>query len=660
MAGLAEGLEQPGLLGLIDADTGIQNGELHGTPAIADPGGQRHRDRSAIGVLDGVADQVGDDLLVTKTIDLHPGRIARDELQPQVFLPRQRSEYGDDRRCQGHDVMGFGGKFEPARLDLGNIQDVADEAQQIAGRAMGNGEGGLILLVQPTPLERQFQQADDGIHGGTDLVAHGREEGALGTVCLLGLLAGHRQLIEQAYPFADVDPASHPPLHIAVQIVVRLNPVIDVDPARRQDQTVIPLLGAAAVTGKHQIPVQGSKKRPARSRVVQARAEQTDLGLAKEAGIAAVAQYQDPVQIPRIDGVRCPVHQIGDELELGAQRPLHQSPLADLLAQGQPPQANPEGQQQDQGDKDPELLNQLLPGDTLLFDIDPPAVGEPFQLIRRNDGNHLVQNVPQYGMRGGDRKRGTDGDGIEQLSRDEQAVGEFAVHVVLGHPQRQYGHIAHFRRHTTHGVFNRIELPRRQLAVFRLDGLGRDKASDHGHGAGLEQRCRGDLPVAQPHHIGEGIEDKGPAEQIAVPALGRRAQHPRIHLAAIQQLGHLLRRLGRHHLELHPQLGSHDLQQIGDHAVHGTGDVIETEGRDAAVHRNPDLLPFAQPFPLLAAQVDSAGTDGEAPPIPALGHFRPLALEDLPQRDIHDPLESPLLGIEGKGKTGGIDIERLQ
>lgn len=38
-------------------------------------------------------------------------------------------------------------------------------------------------------------------------------------------------------------------------------------------------------------------------------------------------------------------------------------------------------------------------------------------------------------------------------------------------------------------------------------------------GADLEQRCRGDLPVAQPHHIGEGIEDKGPAEQIAVPAL---------------------------------------------------------------------------------------------------------------------------------------------
>lgn len=198
--------------------------------------------------------------------------------------------------------MGFGGQFEPARLDLGNIQDVADEAQQIAGRAMGNSEGGLILLVQPTPLERQFQQADDGIHGGTDLVAHGREEGALGTVCLLGLLAGHRQLIEQAYPFADVDPAPHPPLHIAVQIVVRLNPVIDVDPARRQDQTVIPLLGAAAVTGKHQIPVQGSKKRPARACVVQARAEQTDLGLAKEAGIAAVAQHQDPVQIPRIDG----------------------------------------------------------------------------------------------------------------------------------------------------------------------------------------------------------------------------------------------------------------------------------------------------------------------------------------------------------------------
>ncbi|MNJ41609.1 hypothetical protein D3C77_365380 [compost metagenome] len=94
--------------------------------------------------------------------------------------------------------------------------------------------------------------------------------------------------------------------------------------------------------------------------------------------------------------------------------------------------------------------------------------------------------------------------------------------------------------------------------------------------------------------------------------------------------------------------------------MHGAGDVVKTEGGNAAVHRNPDLLPLGQPFPLLAAQVDLAGTDGEASPIPAFGHFRPLALEDLPQGDIHNPLEPPLLWVEGKGKTGGIDIERLQ
>ncbi|MNJ41610.1 hypothetical protein D3C77_365390 [compost metagenome] len=246
--------------------------------------------------------------------------------------------------------------------------------------------------------------------------------------------------------------------------------------------------------------------------------------------------------------MRCPVHQIGDELELGAQRPLHQPPLADLLAQRQPPQANPEGQQQDQRDEDPELPDQLLPGDALLFDIDSPTVGKPFQLIRRNDGDDLVQNVPQYGVSWSDRKRGTYGDGIEQLSRDEQAVGKLAVDIVLGHPQRQYGHIAYLRRHAAHGVLNRVELPRRQLAVFSFDGLGRDKAPDHGHSAGLEQRLRGGITVTQPHHIGQGVEDKGPTEQIAVPALCRRAQHPCIHLTAIQQLGHLLRRPDGHYL----------------------------------------------------------------------------------------------------------------
>jgi hypothetical protein len=38
------------------------------------------------------------------------------------------------------------------------------------------------------------RQADDGVHRGADLVAHGGQEGALGAVGALGLVAGGGQL----------------------------------------------------------------------------------------------------------------------------------------------------------------------------------------------------------------------------------------------------------------------------------------------------------------------------------------------------------------------------------------------------------------------------------------------------------------------------------
>ncbi|MNT27742.1 hypothetical protein D3C72_1633850 [compost metagenome] len=94
--------------------------------------------------------------------------------------------------------------------------------------------------------------------------------------------------------------------------------------------------------------------------------------------------------------------------------------------------------------------------------------------------------------------------------------------------------------------------------------------------------------------------------------------------------------------------------------MHGASDIEKAERWHAAIDRNLDFLPLAQPLPLLAGQVDPAGTNGQASPIPAFGHFRPLALEDLSQCYIYYSLEPPLLGVEGKGKTIGIDIKRFQ
>ena len=61
-------------------------------------------------------------------------------------------------------------------------------------------------------------------------------------------------------------------------------------------------------------------------------------------------------------------------------------------------------------------------------------------------------------MVGGDRKGGTDRNGIEQFPRDEQAVGKFAVDVVLGHPQRQDSHITHLSSNTAQRIFYPCEL----------------------------------------------------------------------------------------------------------------------------------------------------------------------------------------------------------
>ena len=63
----------------------------------------------------------------------------------------QLSVMGVWPRCHGARGHQWLILYKPARLDLGNIQDVADEAQQIAGRAMGNGEGGLITSHAADP-----------------------------------------------------------------------------------------------------------------------------------------------------------------------------------------------------------------------------------------------------------------------------------------------------------------------------------------------------------------------------------------------------------------------------------------------------------------------------------------------------------------------------
>ena len=56
--------------------------------------------------------------------------------------------------------------------------------------AVADDLGKLTLLIGELGIQQETAHADDRIHGGADLVAHHRQEGALGGIGRFGFLAG--------------------------------------------------------------------------------------------------------------------------------------------------------------------------------------------------------------------------------------------------------------------------------------------------------------------------------------------------------------------------------------------------------------------------------------------------------------------------------------
>ena len=76
-------------------------------------------------------------------------------------------------------------------------------------------------------LESQLQHADHRVHGGADLMTHGRQECAFRAIGLIGTVLGAAQVIEQLAAFADINPAADDALDLTDRIAVRQDPVID-------------------------------------------------------------------------------------------------------------------------------------------------------------------------------------------------------------------------------------------------------------------------------------------------------------------------------------------------------------------------------------------------------------------------------------------------
>jgi hypothetical protein len=86
-------------------------------------------------------------------------------------------------------------EVELAGLDLREVEDVVDDAEQAVGRALDEGEVFALLVVQ-RGVEGEVGHAEDGVHRRADLVAHVGQEVALRAAGGLGDFLGlaHQRL----------------------------------------------------------------------------------------------------------------------------------------------------------------------------------------------------------------------------------------------------------------------------------------------------------------------------------------------------------------------------------------------------------------------------------------------------------------------------------
>ena len=166
-----------------DADAGVGDRERHhGTsvrghlPTRGDP----QQDLAPGGELDRVGQQVAEHLAQPLPIgEQLPGRFGgRLDREGQALLCGQRLESGPDvlqQRAQGEPL---GGDVHPARLDLGQVQDVVDQLEQVRpGRV--DDVGVLDLLRGEVParvLSQQPGQDEQAVQRGAQLVRHVGQE----------------------------------------------------------------------------------------------------------------------------------------------------------------------------------------------------------------------------------------------------------------------------------------------------------------------------------------------------------------------------------------------------------------------------------------------------------------------------------------------------
>ena len=144
-------------------------------------------DLALLGELDRVADEIEQHLPQPARIAderrRHAGLNSARKLEP-LFV-RARRQQPDGILDRAADVERHMFEREPARFDLGEVEDLVDQRQQGFARLLDRAEIVPLRGRQRRP-EREVRHADDRVHRRADLVAHVRQELAFRHRGLLG------------------------------------------------------------------------------------------------------------------------------------------------------------------------------------------------------------------------------------------------------------------------------------------------------------------------------------------------------------------------------------------------------------------------------------------------------------------------------------------
>ena len=204
---LGKSFEQPLLFIFGDTDAGIPHFEAQGQRSVCTGFDQPNPDKdlSLFGKLYRITDQIGQDLAQTQIVAPDTDRHLSFYLVQQldVCTGGTGAENVQDMFDTIMQVEVFVFQFHTAGLDLREIEDIVDDIQE-AFAAGGDGLRIRALLFIQRRFYEQGGKSDHAVHRSADLMAHGGQEDAFGTIGLFGLMTGYLGIPEGLFQGVSV------------------------------------------------------------------------------------------------------------------------------------------------------------------------------------------------------------------------------------------------------------------------------------------------------------------------------------------------------------------------------------------------------------------------------------------------------------------------